>query len=414
MLIFNNLDMDLIKEAEQYAKNLFSEHKNELLLFHNMAYVKKTIDFAKQLCELEQVAETERENILTAAWLFSCGFLYDYIDYKKQSVRIAQEFLESKNLEKQRINDIINIIKSVLHNKEHDNICAEILYDASEFYLAAEDFMLWVKYHRQERNYFLTPKLTKRSFWQTVQNFLYDHRYCTASARKLFNTDKEKNEAKIKFVLSQELLKELPVNNHMLIEEMREEITQINSKVEKRLSSARGFDTLYRITSRNQVSLSGIADHKSNIMISLNTLIVSAVITLVFLKHSDSQILIIPSFIAILSSFISMTYAVLAIRPQIRPGIFKMDDFYEKKVSLIFYGNFFKMKYDDYEKAMMDMLKDQDLLLSNLNMDQYTLGKILGRKFQLLNISFTVFLLGFIISALAFAIALFFFSPGYL
>ena len=405
--------MDLIKQAEQYVKGLFLENKNELLLFHNIGYVKKTVGFAKQFCDLEQVTDIQREDILVAAWLFSTGFLFDYIDYKKQSIRVANQFLLDKCLEEQRVKNILMIIETVLQNKEHENICGEILYDASEFYLASDDFLLWVKYHRQERNYFLTPKLTKRSFWQTVQNFLNEHKYCTASAQNLFNIEKDKNAAKIKFVLSQELLKQLPVNNHMLIEEMKEEINQINLKVEKRLSSARGFDTLYRITSRNQVSLSGIADNKSNILITLNTLIVSAVITFVLVRYDERQFLMIPSFMAMLFSFISITYAILATRPQIRPGVFKMEDFYNKKVNLIFYGNFYKMKYEDYEKAMTDMLKDQDLLLSNLNGDQYTLGKILGRKFKLLNISFTVFLVGFVISALTFAITLFFFNPGY-
>ncbi len=406
--------MDLIREAEQYVKNLFLTKKNELLLFHNMGYIKKTVSFANQLCEMEKVTGKEREDILVSAWLFSTGFLFDYVDYKKQSSKVAHQFLKEKGLDKQRIEKIIKIIETVLQNKIHDNICGEILYDASEFYLASEDFLLWVRYHRQERNYFLIPKLTKRSFWQTVQNFLNEHHYCTVSAQKMFEAEKEKNAAKIKFVLSQELLKQLPVNNHMLIEEMKEEINQINLKVEKRLSSARGFDTLYRITSRNQVSLSSMADNKAHILITLNTLIVSAITTFALVKHHDLQFLIFPSIVTLSFSMISISYAIFATRPQIRPGVFKMDDFYNKKVSLIFYGNFYKMNYDDYEKAMTDMLKDQDLLLSNLNRDQYTLGKILGRKFKLLNISFTVFLVGFVISALAFLITLLLSNPEYI
>jgi len=402
--------MDIIKEAEQFVKNLFQENKNELLLFHNLGYIKKTVEFAEQLCEMEKVSQTEREDILLAAWFFSCGFLFDYVDYRKQSIRIADIFLNKFNVDKKRQENIVTIIDNVTQNKVHDNICGEILYDASEFYLASEDFLLWVKYHRKERNYFLTPKLTKRSFWQTVQNFLNEHSYCTLSGKKLFNSGKEKNDSKIKFVLSQELLKELPVNNHMLIKEMREQINQINAKVEKRLSSARGFDTLYRITSRNQVTLSGIADNKSSILITLNTLIVSVVITFVF-KYNQIEFLI-PSFLTVAFSLASVTYAILATRPHIRPGIFKTDDFYSKKVSLIFYGNFYRMKYEDYEQAMMNMLKDQELLLSNLNMDQYTLGKILGRKFKLINISFTIFLWGLVISALVFIFTIFLFNPG--
>jgi hypothetical protein len=404
--------MDLINDAERYVKNLFLANKNELLLFHNLFYIKKTIEFADQICEMENVTPIEREDILVSAWFFSTGFLFDYIDYKRYGIKVAHEFLEEKKVEAQRIEHILMIIESVLHNIQQENKCSEILYDASEFYLADDDFLLWVKYHRQERNYFLTPKLTKRSFWQTAQNFMQEHKYQTKSAIQLFGEYKESNLLNIKYFLSHELKKQLPVDNRMLINDLKEEIRIIDQKVEKRLSSSRGFDTLYRITARNQITLSGLADNKSSILITLNTLIVSAVITFVLVNHSELKFLMLPSFMAIAFSVVSVTFAILATRPQIKPGTFKMEEFYNKKVDLLFYGNYYKMEYEEYERAMMDMLKDQDLLLSSLNRDQFALGKILARKFNYLNYSFTVFLFGFIISSSTFAIVLFFFKQN--
>jgi len=402
--------MDLIKEAKSYVKELFLKHKNELLLFHNLSYINKTVDYANQICDMEKVSREERENILVAAWLFSTGYLFDYIDYRKQSIRVANEFLRDNLIDAQKSESILMIVETVLHNKQHENICGEILYDASEFYVAIDEFLLWVKYHRQERNYFLKPKLTKRSFWQTVENYLHEHEFCTASGKSLFAAEKDKNLGKIKFLLKQELKQQLPTDNRMIIEDLREEIRQVNQKVEKRLSSTRGFDTLYRITARNQVALSGLADNKANILITLNTLIVSAVITFVLVNYAELEFLMLPSFVTIGFSMLSISLAILAARPKIRPGVFSMDDFHDKKVNLLFYGNFFKVDYDDYETAIKEMLGDQDLLLSNLTRDQYTLGKILGRKYKLLNISFTVFLTGFVISSLTFATTLFFFN----
>jgi hypothetical protein len=401
--------MDIIKEAELHVKDLFSKNKNELLLFHNLGYIKKTVSCAEQICAMENVGITEKENILLAAWFFSIGYLFDYVDCKRQSIRVTHEFLEEQNIEASRIEEILMVIESVLHNQQHENRSADILADASEFYLGADDFLLWVKYHRQERNYFLIPKLTKRSFFQTALNFLNDHHYVTSSGKKLFLDGKKQNVERLKSLLSNELSKQLPEDNRMMINDLREEISQINQKVEKRLSSARGFDTLYRITARNQITLSGLADNKSNILITLNTLIVSAVITFVLVNISSLSILMYPSLIAIAFSVVSVTFAILATRPQIKPGVFKMDDFYAKKVDLLFYGNFYKMQFEDYETAMRDMLKDQDLLLTNLNRDQFAIGKILAKKFKFLNISFTVFLSGFIISSVSFAIVLFFF-----
>ncbi|NJO91294.1 MAG: hypothetical protein HC831_21750 [Chloroflexia bacterium] len=74
--------MDLITEAKDYVKELFLNNKNELLLFHNIGYINKTVQYANQICEMEKVGKDERETILVSAWLFSTGFLFDYIDFK--------------------------------------------------------------------------------------------------------------------------------------------------------------------------------------------------------------------------------------------------------------------------------------------------------------------------------------------
>ena len=184
--------MDLIKEAKNYVKELFLNNKNELLLFHNLGYINKTVSYANQLCDIEKVGKEDRENILVSAWLFSTGFLFDYIDFKKQSIRVAHEFLKEQKVGAEKSEAILMIIETVLHNKQHDSICGEILYDASEFYVAIDEFLLWVKYHRQERNYFLKPKLTKRSFWQTVENYLHEHEFSLLRVKVYLPQEKPK------------------------------------------------------------------------------------------------------------------------------------------------------------------------------------------------------------------------------
>jgi hypothetical protein len=402
--------MNLVKETETYVLNLYKQNKNDLLLFHNIAYVQKTVDFAAEICKMEALSPQETEEVLVAAWLFPVGFLTGYPDYKKHSLVAATTFLEEKQVGNDQIILISRLIETVIDNSVPENRQGKILHDATEFYLAADDFLLWLKYRRQERNFFLAPKLTKRSFLQTALNHMLTHHYYTKSANTLFLAGKETNLLKLRLIVSKELERQIPVDNRILINGMKDEIKSLNQKMEKRLSSVRGFDALYRITARNQVALSGLADNKSNILISLNTLIVTAIITFVFIYKHDLNYLMVPTFIVIGYSVVSISLAILATRPKIKPGVFKMDDFYSGKVNLLFYGNFYKMDYDDYNRAMRDMLGNQELLLNNLNRDQYTFGKILGRKFMLINYSFTVFLVGFILSVVSFAAVLFFFQ----
>jgi Family of unknown function (DUF5706) len=51
------------------------------------------------------------------------------------------------------------------------------------------------------------------------------------------------------------------------------------------------------------------------------------------------------------------------------------------------------------------MMKDTDYLYGSLIKDIYTLGTVLARKYKLVRLAYNVFMIGIIISVLAFAVA---------
>ena len=63
------------------------------------------------------------------------------------------------------------------------------------------------------------------------------------------------------------------------------------------------------------------------------------------------------------------------------------------------------MKLDEFEWAMNEMMQDKDYLYSSMTKDLYFLGKVLNRKYKILRITYTVFIIGIIASVTAFAIA---------
>jgi hypothetical protein len=60
------------------------------------------------------------------------------------------------------------------------------------------------------------------------------------------------------------------------------------------------------------------------------------------------------------------------------------------------------MNVEDYEWSMKQMMKDADYLYGSLIKDIYYLGKVLGRKYKLLRIAYTIFMYGFVASILSF------------
>ena len=86
-------------------------------------------------------------------------------------------------------------------------------------------------------------------------------------------------------------------------------------------------------------------------------------------------------------------------------GKFTKEDVANKKVNLLFFGNFHKMKLEEFEWAMTEMMQDRDYLYSSLTKDLYFLGLVLNRKYNLLRVTYTVFMIGIVVSVICFAVA---------
>ncbi len=164
---------------------------------------------------------------------------------------------------------------------------------------------------------------------------------------------------------------------------------------------------MFRVTLKNHITLSDIADTKANILLSVNAIIVSLALSnlLPKLDNPSNSHLIIPTVIFVLFTIISMILSVLATRPNVTSGKFTKKDVKDKKVNLLFFGNFHKMSLDDFEWAMGEMMQDRGYLYSSMKKDLYFLGLVLDKKYKILRLTYTVFMIGIIISVIAFAIS---------
>jgi hypothetical protein len=73
----------------------------------------------------------------------------------------------------------------------------------------------------------------------------------------------------------------------------------------------------------------------------------------------------------------------------------------------LFFGNFYRMEVEDYQRAMNQMMKDGEYLYNSMIKDIYFLGTVLAKKYKYLRISYTIFMWGLIIAVVAFAVTAF-------
>ena len=120
--------------------------------------------------------------------------------------------------------------------------------------------------------------------------------------------------------------------------------------------------------------------------------------------------MIIPTSILLSVCVITMVFSILATRPTLPEGTFTQADIDSRKVNLLFFGNFYRMNFDDYDAGMRQMMNDRDFLYGSLTRDVYSQGIVLGKKYSLLRKGYTVFMYGIIASVIAFFIASVFFK----
>ena len=199
------------------------------------------------------------------------------------------------------------------------------------------------------------------------------------------------------------------------VEALKQQVAELKLKVKeaKGLTPTRGIETMFRLTSKNHMELSALADNKANIMISINSIILSVMVSVLIRKLEEYPHMTIPAILLTMVCLATIVFAVLATRPNITKGKFERLDIHNKETNLLFFGNFHGMRLNDYEWAMKEMMKDGDYLYGSMIKDIYFLGAVLGKKYRLLRWSYTVFMFGFVISIMGFIIAELFFKSPY-
>ena len=171
-------------------------------------------------------------------------------------------------------------------------------------------------------------------------------------------------------------------------------------KNKKALGRSRGIETMFRTAYRAQLDLTALAATKANIMISLNGLILS-VLTL-----SGPFVLVAePMFTAPIAVFLatcltSIIFAVLAAQPRFDKHKSRLEDFESDKANILVFEQFSSLDIEEHTQVMTDMLRNNKRIYKNMTRQLYKLGIDANRKFRLLKLSYSSFLVGLTVSTL--------------
>ena len=378
---------------------LLSEDLDQRYLYHNLLHTQRVVQNTKDLLEHYALDAKEQESLLLAAWLHDTGYTKGSDAHEKQSSEIARKYLKAQKCEPETIDRVCNLILATERYHKPQNLQEEIIRDADAAHLGNERYTEISETLRRELGLLDLAHYSNEEWLDAnIEMFQNEHRFNTDYAVENWQPGKEKN--------LQKLIKEKKAAKKLAKKEL------LKAKFKKE-NPERGIQTMYRVTMRNHLKLSDIADTKANILLSVNAIILSLVIANLIpkLDNPSNDYLILPTVIFCIFSIASMILSVMATRPNISGGSFTREDVKNRKVNLLFFGNFHQMKLEDFQWAMRELTRDQQYVYDSLTMDLYYLGKVLNRKYKLLRWTYTIFIIGMVLSVLVFFFALKFYGP---
>ncbi|MEL7003688.1 MAG: Pycsar system effector family protein [Bacteroidota bacterium] len=395
---------DLVQKAKEYAEDVLKEIPEDFL-YHNLEHTRQVAKAAYEIASKSDYSKSDIEKVLLAAWFHDLGYKSTVEEHEQESIRIMREKLHEWGVDATKIDKVAEIIQSTRMPQTPKDELSKVLCDADMYHLSTPEFEEKSEDLRQELIKTCKKEITKDE-WMTMNvQFLGNHSYFTNYSKALMEPLKKKNLKKVKKARKKSI-------DPDYVDSIEKELIKLKDKAQKGKTPDRGIETMFRITSKNHLTLSGMADNKANIMISINSIILSVLVSVLFRKFEDYPNLIIPSILLVFVCLTTIVFAVLATRPNISKGKFDTKDILDRKVNLLFFGNFHGMELDSYMWGMKEMMKDGEFLYGSMIKDIYFLGKVLGKKYRMLRTSYTIFMFGFILAILAFLVAMLF-SPNH-
>lgn len=383
---------ELLDQLKAYVGKLFHSSHDERFIYHNLDHTEQVVENVVNIANHYQLSDQDFFIVVAASWFHDIGYLFDCGRHEAKGVDLAVAFLKENNVDTDVIAKVKGCILATMMPQRPEGLLQQIVCDADLFHLGSSSFKERNKLMRKEVEAFSNHKIDKADWNKKTISLFRAHHFHTEYCQSLLNSTKAINLAG----LEENLLNQPTVD-----------ILKKEGKEKKNSKPERGIETMFRVTSTNHQRLSDMADNKAHIMISTNSIILSVILSLLLRKLEDNPHLIIPTLLLLIICVVTMVFSILATRPSIPKGIFTNEDIQEKRVNLLFFGNFYRMSLPDYENGMNKLMDDSDFLYGSLIKDIYSQGVVLGRKYRLLRVAYNVFMFGIVAAVLAFIIASF-------
>jgi len=372
--------------AKEQVAALISQQSRSYV-YHNFRHTEEVVRAVRSLANDHGLNNHDKTLLEVAAWFHDADYGRGAEGHEERGAALARTFLQGQGADEQ---DILVVAKCILTTKiggKPENLMEMIIRDADFSHVAGKGFLKRANLLRMEWELVDGMVFTDTEWLKKNISFLEHLKYHTTIARADWGKSQTEHLKKLG-----KQLKNLESDGAI------DKSEATNAKDVRKYN--RGVETMFRVTLRNHISLSRIADNKANFLLSISAIILSLLLGNLITDNKPVASMLMPSIYFLLVCIVTMVLAILATRPNITKGKFTKDALLSKQANILFFGNFHSMPQDDFEWGMKKLMEDDELLYHSLTTDLYFLGKVLHKKYQYLRLAFQAFMYGLISSAL--------------
>lgn len=364
--------------------------------YHNWKHVSRVMDSMEELLRDSSMDDEHKEDLMIATVWHDADYALGKEGHESRSADLAEASLVKQGLPEPRIERIKRLILST--KMDYTPALADecLMKDADLAHLGSDDYMEFYEGLYRELNHHEKLGLSEEEWRQMCISFMEELEYHSPEARALYGDQKSKNLSQLK------AMEPITAPTQELSKEEKKRLKAERNKDKPKYNAEKGIETMFRLSLKNHITLSRIADDKANTLISVNAIILSIVLSALFPKLDSNPWLLFAGLSLIFVSISTIIMATLSTIPKTTHGNVSKEDVKNKRGNLLFFGNFHKMTLPDYEWGMGELMKDGEYLYGSLTRDLYFLGKVLNRKYSLLRYAYFVFVIGLVISIILF------------
>ena len=392
----------ITEKAKEYVKSTMDQHNVELLTFHSFEHTSSVVESALEIGQNSGLNEEELEILEVAAWFHDLGYLEGFKDHETKSWAMANAFLETENYPEAKAQLVKDCIMATSLHVTPKTMLEKVIADADLNHLAKPSQASKSEALRLEIKRVCGYDFSTEEWLDKDLGFLLAHHYHTPYAQEHYHPGKVENIERA-FAKKGERIakKQAKKDKKKLDKALKVQQEKVNS------SKERSAQTLFRVTLRNHINLSAIADNKANIMLSVNAIIITIMVSTITPNYEHLFVYSVPLIIMILTNAVSIMLAIKSTRPKVSKNNVKITGATNRSMNLLFFGNFQHLELEDFEEQFNALLEDKGEIYNALIKDLYYLGKVLAEKYRYLRLTYTVFSIGFLATIVSFLIILF-------